>query len=39
MPVKIEQIVNGGVASQKSLGMYHRLEPPHPTLPNSSWLM
>lgn len=36
MPVKIEQIVNGGVTSQKSLGMYQRLETPHLTLPNSS---
>lgn len=37
--MKIEQIVDGGIASQKALSMRYGLKLSHASLSHSSWLM
>lgn len=39
MPVKIEQVVDGGMTFQKTLSLPLGLELSHPPLPYTSWLV
>ncbi|MCH2355747.1 MAG: hypothetical protein MK319_03565 [Pseudomonadales bacterium] len=39
MPTQFEQVVNGGICTQKALGLVHRFELPHAPLYDSRWLM
>ena len=39
VPPEIEQILNRGMGGDKSLRLLHRLESPHPSLPDPGHLM
>ena len=39
MPVQVEQVVDGGIAFQKSLGLLDRFETPHTSFSDPSRLM